>query len=102
MDRGAWGRLQSIGLQRVAHDWSDLAHTHTGKGWGGVESRRAPGGSFNQHSSASTHQAPLKPGTVLGTKDTAGPTETPLTPLMEFSFSLWMREEITEEIDFEG
>ena len=26
MDRGAWG-LQSMELQRVRHDWSDLAHT---------------------------------------------------------------------------
>ena len=24
------GRLQSIGLQRVRHDWRDLAHMHTG------------------------------------------------------------------------
>ena len=23
------GRLQSMGSQRVSHDWSDLAHTHT-------------------------------------------------------------------------
>ena len=29
MDRGAW-RLLSIGLQRVGHDWSDLACTHAG------------------------------------------------------------------------
>ena len=28
MDREA-GRLQSIGLQRVRHSWSDLTHTHT-------------------------------------------------------------------------
>ena len=28
MDRGA-GRLQSIGLQRVGHDWSNLACTYT-------------------------------------------------------------------------
>ena len=27
MDRGAWG-LQSIGSQRIGHDWSDLACTH--------------------------------------------------------------------------
>ena len=29
MDRGAWGLL-SMALQRVRHDWSDLAHMHTG------------------------------------------------------------------------
>ena len=28
MDRGAW-RLQFMGSQRVRHNWSDLAHTHT-------------------------------------------------------------------------
>ena len=28
MDRGAW-RVQSMGSQRVGHDWSDWAHTHT-------------------------------------------------------------------------
>ena len=27
MDKGAW-RVQAIGLQRVRHYWSDLAHTH--------------------------------------------------------------------------
>ena len=41
MDRGDWpaSRLNSIGLQRVGHDWSDLACTHAqilpgGKGRG--------------------------------------------------------------------
>ena len=28
MDRGAWWATQSMGLQRVGHDWSDLAHMH--------------------------------------------------------------------------
>ena len=38
----AWGaeRLQSIGSQRVGHDWSDLAHMHTHGSlwlkWGGI------------------------------------------------------------------
>ena len=29
MDKGAWYGLQSIGSQRVRHDWSDLASKHT-------------------------------------------------------------------------
>ena len=29
MDRGVSGRLQSKGLQRVGHDWNNLAHMHT-------------------------------------------------------------------------
>jgi len=27
MDRGVWQAVQSIGLQRVGHDWSNLAHS---------------------------------------------------------------------------
>ena len=29
MHRGAWQAIQSIGSQRVIHNWSDLAHTHS-------------------------------------------------------------------------
>ena len=29
MDRGGPGALQSMGVQRVGHDWNTLAHTHT-------------------------------------------------------------------------
>ena len=39
MDRGSW-RLQSMGSQRVGHDWSDLSHMHRGSS---LVSRR-PGG----------------------------------------------------------
>ena len=40
MDRRAWRAIQSLGSQRVGHDWSDLASTHaplgraTLQGWG--------------------------------------------------------------------
>ena len=38
MDRGAWqAYLWSIGLQRVGHDWSDIAHMHACEAPSGLE-----------------------------------------------------------------
>ena len=34
------GGLQSMGSQRVGHDWSDLAHTHAGRERGKKERRQ--------------------------------------------------------------
>ena len=37
MDRGAWWAIQSMGSQRVGHNWATNIHTHLNRLWGSWE-----------------------------------------------------------------